>query len=192
MMPFNGRSNDETFKKIQSGVVYYPKWTVKGLSEDAKDFIERLLVVNPKKRLTARQALSHKWIRNFHLSASQTDKQLALVIYQCSKGRKVTSSRNYPTNNEQGVQKLSSASRALVMYDEKQRQKPARRLAPQQYNHCRSGESRHIDSHQSSKHQYDDPLYDNSRLRKYGKQEHIKNGTKIRQSYEAHDQHRRN
>lgn len=44
-----------------------------GLSNEAKDFIERLLVVNPKRRLTANQALSHLWIRKHNRNSSFMD-----------------------------------------------------------------------------------------------------------------------
>lgn len=37
-----------------------PYWD--DISENAKDLINKLLVVDPKKRLTAEQALDHKWI----------------------------------------------------------------------------------------------------------------------------------
>jgi serine/threonine protein kinase len=39
-----------------------PVWS--NVSEDAKDFISKLLVVDPKERLDAAQALGHKWIVN--------------------------------------------------------------------------------------------------------------------------------
>ncbi|KAL7554246.1 hypothetical protein ACHAWF_017664 [Thalassiosira exigua] len=51
------------FVRPAAGNYGYPAWTEKGLSEEAKDFVDRLLVVDPKRRLTARQALSHLWIR---------------------------------------------------------------------------------------------------------------------------------
>ncbi|GAX17198.1 hypothetical protein FisN_10Lh047 [Fistulifera solaris] len=39
-----------------------PVWS--NVSEDAKDFISKLIVVDPKERLDAAQALGHKWIVN--------------------------------------------------------------------------------------------------------------------------------
>jgi serine/threonine protein kinase len=38
-----------------------PYWD--NVSEEAKDLISHLLVVNPKKRFTAKQALEHKWFK---------------------------------------------------------------------------------------------------------------------------------
>jgi len=63
-MPFNGQSQNEIFKKIVTGKFYYPQWAATGISEESKHFIDCLLVVDPKKRLTVRQALTHPWIRN--------------------------------------------------------------------------------------------------------------------------------
>ena len=63
-MPFNGLTNQEILSKIVNGRFYYPTWCATGLSEEVKDFIDRLIVVNPRERLSARQALSHVWIRH--------------------------------------------------------------------------------------------------------------------------------
>lgn len=63
-MPFNGLTNQDVLSKIVNGRFYYPTWCATGLSEEVKDFIDRLLVVNPRERLSARQALSHVWIRH--------------------------------------------------------------------------------------------------------------------------------
>ena len=82
-MPFNAHSDKEIFQKIVSADYGYPQWTEKGLSEEAKDFIDRLLVVNPKRRLTAKQALSHLWIRSHNktnLDKSTNSAELALVV----------------------------------------------------------------------------------------------------------------
>lgn len=66
LMPFDAQSSDpnEIFQKIVSGRFGYPQWTETGLSEEVKDFIDRLLEINPKKRLTAKQALFHPWVCN--------------------------------------------------------------------------------------------------------------------------------
>lgn len=63
-MPFDSQSGDpnEIMAKITSGRFGYPQWAATGVSEEAKDFIDCLLVVDPRKRLTAKQALSHPWI----------------------------------------------------------------------------------------------------------------------------------
>ena len=36
------------------------------VSNDAKDLITKLLVVDPRKRITGAQALNHNWFKRFH------------------------------------------------------------------------------------------------------------------------------
>ncbi len=62
-MPFDGPSSDKVFQQIVSGIFYYPQWTATGLTEEVKHFIDHLLVVNPWRRMTAKEAMSHSWIR---------------------------------------------------------------------------------------------------------------------------------
>ena len=38
------------------------------MSEDAKDFIRKLIVVDPTKRMTALQCLEHPWLKNTSLA----------------------------------------------------------------------------------------------------------------------------
>jgi len=58
--PFYGRDNKEILKKIIRGRVNFPKNTK--LSNSAKDFIKKLIRKNPKDRLSATDALKHKWL----------------------------------------------------------------------------------------------------------------------------------
>lgn len=62
--PFNGNTDDDIHASILRGVINWdPKdWT--GISCEAIDFIRRLLQVDPRQRLTARQALQHPWMVN--------------------------------------------------------------------------------------------------------------------------------
>merc|ERR1719221_1158582 len=50
------------FKAIKSGKYKVSPEIWKRVSAPAKDFVEKLLVVNPRQRLTAEQALKHPWI----------------------------------------------------------------------------------------------------------------------------------
>ena len=38
------------------------------MSEQAKDLVRKLLTVNPKKRITAQNALEHPWIKSKHFN----------------------------------------------------------------------------------------------------------------------------
>jgi len=60
--PFYGESLPEVFEQIMKAEFDFPDpyWTE--VSGDAKDFIQKLLVIDPKKRLTTKQALAHPWV----------------------------------------------------------------------------------------------------------------------------------
>ncbi|OQS05504.1 calcium-dependent protein kinase [Thraustotheca clavata] len=60
--PFYGDSDPEIFASVRSGKYSYdtPEWN--GVSKEAKDLIDHLLLLNPSKRLTADQALHHPWL----------------------------------------------------------------------------------------------------------------------------------
>ncbi|EQC29453.1 CAMK/CDPK protein kinase [Saprolegnia diclina VS20] len=60
--PFYGDSDPEIFASVRSGKYSYdtPEWA--GVSKEAKDLIDHLLLLNASKRLTAEQALQHPWL----------------------------------------------------------------------------------------------------------------------------------
>jgi len=60
--PFHGETEDDIYDKISAGEWQFisPYWD--DVSEDAKDLIRKLLVLDRQKRFTAEQALKHKWI----------------------------------------------------------------------------------------------------------------------------------
>ena len=59
--PFNDVSNDKLYKKIIKGKFEIPKF----VSKNAKDLINKILVVNPKKRINLKDIKKHPWIVNF-------------------------------------------------------------------------------------------------------------------------------
>lgn len=59
--PFFGRDNREILKKIISAKVSFPKRS--HLSTPAKDFILKLIMKDPKRRISAQKALQHKWLK---------------------------------------------------------------------------------------------------------------------------------
>jgi len=122
-MPFNAKTDREIFQKIVTGAYGFPQWTETGLSEEAKDFIDRLLVVDPKRRLTAKQALSHLWIRK-HNHASLMDsinsqellalvpvKEKAIVVRRQPREPK---ERRGPARHEVGTQQRRVSGRAAA------------------------------------------------------------------------------
>jgi len=62
MLPFDGRDDEETFQIISRGHFSFPPSSI-FLSSDAKDFVAKLLVTDPRRRMTAAEALNHPWLR---------------------------------------------------------------------------------------------------------------------------------
>ena len=76
LYPFHGPNKELIKKAILNGKLRWPKHVK--LSENCKDFILSLLSQNVKKRPTAKEALSHKWLAD----ASTDDLGDDLKIYQ--------------------------------------------------------------------------------------------------------------
>ncbi|XP_042235571.1 serine/threonine-protein kinase 17A-like isoform X2 [Homarus americanus] len=66
--PFGGDTKQETFLNISQGQVDFPKDLFCDVSEQAIDFITRLLLVNPSCRLTVDEALQHQWLNGLYSS----------------------------------------------------------------------------------------------------------------------------
>lgn len=60
--PFEEPTQEELFRKIRAGKYTFHVEFWDPVSQDAKDFINCLLTVNPRKRLNATQALQHEWM----------------------------------------------------------------------------------------------------------------------------------
>lgn len=69
-MPFSG-SESKQIKDIKAGIFSYKKAVWDKVSSNAQDFVRQLLVVDPKHRMTAQEALDHKWLtkREHHNNA---------------------------------------------------------------------------------------------------------------------------
>ncbi|KAH3902338.1 serine/threonine/tyrosine protein kinase RAD53 SCDLUD_002158 [Saccharomycodes ludwigii] len=62
-LPFSGASQKELFLQIKKGTYHGGPLKGSGVSEEAIDFINNLLQVDPEKRYTAKKALNHPWIK---------------------------------------------------------------------------------------------------------------------------------
>ena len=60
--PFYGDDNNEILAMVQSGKFDFDGEEWDDVSSDAKDLISKL-ITKPERRLTADEALQHKWIR---------------------------------------------------------------------------------------------------------------------------------
>ncbi|CAH8540479.1 unnamed protein product [Heterobilharzia americana] len=61
--PFAGDTQLETFQNILDCIVDYSREEIENVSDLAKDFIQRLLIKNPRKRATVNECLQHPWIK---------------------------------------------------------------------------------------------------------------------------------
>jgi len=62
-LPFMGRSQKELFRKIVAGKFDFEEDEWLDISDDAKDLVRRLLVLNPDDRMPAADAVRHKWLK---------------------------------------------------------------------------------------------------------------------------------
>ncbi|KAH3767984.1 myosin light chain kinase [Pelomyxa schiedti] len=60
--PFYGNNHKELFHRISTLSYDFPEPEWSQISDDAKNFISQLLVLKPRKRLTAADSLMHPWI----------------------------------------------------------------------------------------------------------------------------------
>ena len=69
--PFYGKNEKEIFSKILSGNFSFRHKIWNKISEEAKDLVNKLLEINPEKRLSAKEALNEKW---FKINENPTEK----------------------------------------------------------------------------------------------------------------------
>ncbi|KAK8710386.1 hypothetical protein V6N13_145711 [Hibiscus sabdariffa] len=63
--PFWSRTESGIFRAVLKADPSFDEAPWPSLSSEARDFVKRLLNKDPRKRLTAAQALSHPWIKNY-------------------------------------------------------------------------------------------------------------------------------
>ena len=62
--PFNARSDTKVIEKVKGGNFSFPEEDWGTVSDEAKNFVAKLLEMDPAKRPTAEQALNDPWIKN--------------------------------------------------------------------------------------------------------------------------------
>lgn len=60
--PFMGRNDRQTYRLILQGEYRFAEDRWSNVTENAKDFIGKLLQVDPSKRMTAEEAMAHPWL----------------------------------------------------------------------------------------------------------------------------------
>ncbi|KAG9475409.1 serine/threonine-protein kinase H1 [Eleutherodactylus coqui] len=103
-MPFEDDNRTRLYRQILKGKYSYSGEPWPSVSNLAKDFIDRLLMVEPSERLTATQALKHPWVVS--MAASSSMKNLHRSISQNLLKR--ASSRCQSTKSAQSVRSSRS------------------------------------------------------------------------------------
>ena len=64
-LPFQGQNAAEVFRKIKEADFHFNHAEFVEVSEECKDLIRKLLVLNQKKRISGQQALNHPWFKRW-------------------------------------------------------------------------------------------------------------------------------
>ncbi|CCE63996.1 hypothetical protein TPHA_0G01600 [Tetrapisispora phaffii CBS 4417] len=82
-LPFSGSTQEQLYKQVRNGSYHEGPLKDFRISDEARNFIDSLLQVNPNDRLSAERALQHPWIKMGYLNqsynGSKTDSQLSQV-----------------------------------------------------------------------------------------------------------------
>ena len=82
-LPFDGRDNKDIFTRIQKGNYSFGPRPFCSVSTQAKHLITQLLVMDPSRRLSASEALSHPWFRSLDDTQLDTDVIDSLTSHAC-------------------------------------------------------------------------------------------------------------
>ena len=98
--PFYNENNQALFKSIQDVDYEFPSPYWDDISEAAKDLVRKLLVKDPKQRLTAVQILEHPWIKNQDVASNTQNKSIPIQLkeYQAKRRFKMAGNVVIATN----------------------------------------------------------------------------------------------
>lgn len=79
--PFNASDDREMVRQIKAGSFHFDEHFWGYISDSAKELIEKLLTVDPDKRLSAREALQHEWLQkaDSDLASRKLDNNLEAI-----------------------------------------------------------------------------------------------------------------
>ncbi|KAL9188089.1 hypothetical protein ACHAXT_006467 [Thalassiosira profunda] len=85
--PFNGASNEEIHRSVLGGRYRFHSEDWKDISPEARDFVKRLLQKDPRKRMTAEEALCHPWLVRHNAEALLESPEIVPVGASSSRRR---------------------------------------------------------------------------------------------------------
>lgn len=91
-VPFDGTTENEVFEKVLRAAYSFPKKLFEHISDEAKDFIAKIFVVDTKLRMDATQCLEHPWLAGG--APDEDDSSSSLVGTPTPVRRELTGFRN--------------------------------------------------------------------------------------------------
>ena len=79
--PFGGHTDDQILRRVNAGKFSFPSPEWDFVSFEAKDFIQKMLVMDPAQRITARDALTHTWLSNANTSPINPDNARSIFTH---------------------------------------------------------------------------------------------------------------
>ena len=64
-LPFNGKTTEKVFERIRVGKVNFDHLEFNSVSKEGKELICKLLVVDPRKRISAFELIFDPWVKKF-------------------------------------------------------------------------------------------------------------------------------
>ncbi|CAN8071106.1 unnamed protein product, partial [Agarophyton chilense] len=86
-LPFDGNNIKEVLRRVRSGKYAFPDAEWADISDHAKAFISGLLELEPRRRLTAAQALQHPWLTSSDISERAITNDRSALGYEQRKLR---------------------------------------------------------------------------------------------------------
>ncbi|KAM6164440.1 myosin light chain kinase 2, skeletal/cardiac muscle [Rhynchocyon petersi] len=80
LSPFLGDDDTETLNNVLSANWYFDEETFEAVSEEAKDFVSKLIVKDQGARMSAAQCLAHPWLNNLAEKAKRCNRRLKSQI----------------------------------------------------------------------------------------------------------------
>uniref|UniRef100_A0A673HSN9 calcium/calmodulin-dependent protein kinase n=1 Tax=Sinocyclocheilus rhinocerous TaxID=307959 RepID=A0A673HSN9_9TELE len=97
--PFWDEDQHRLYQQIKAGAYDFPSPEWDTVTPDAKDLINKMLTINPSKRITAAEALKHPWICQRSTVASMMHRQETVeCLKKFNARRKLKCDASHPTN----------------------------------------------------------------------------------------------
>uniref|UniRef100_A0A4X2L9E1 Myosin light chain kinase 2, skeletal/cardiac muscle n=1 Tax=Vombatus ursinus TaxID=29139 RepID=A0A4X2L9E1_VOMUR len=80
LSPFLGDDDTETLNNVLAANWYFDEETFETISEEAKDFVSKLIIKTPRERMSAAQCLAHPWLNNLAEKAKRCNRLLKSQI----------------------------------------------------------------------------------------------------------------